>query len=237
MNASLVPLTWLSITGPQSSLQGFLTFLQISHVPASRSRSQLRSELERKHTSLRSPSYPRLSARVQARGLGVMLEIKQASQEQHPLLLPLPPGKVRRAPPALLSLSADCPPVPQATRPLLTGGGLRALFSSLPPSSGFFLSPSHLFTPRSTTATPHLQLNLSFHFPPLHSPPVNCAFFAQLSPGNQLRGGGAPFESLRPTHSYHMCTVIGGSQHPPPPGGGAAAGRWPEVRRWGRLES
>lgn len=122
MNASLVSLTWLSITGPLLSLQGFLTFLQISHVPASRSRSQLRSELEGKHTSLRSASYPRLSATVQARGLGVMLEIKQASQEQHlPLLLPLPPGKVRRAPPALLSSPQIALPSPR--RPGLSSLG------------------------------------------------------------------------------------------------------------------
>lgn len=50
MNASCGSLTWLSIVGSQSSLQDILTFLQISHVPASRSSSQLRPGGERKHT-------------------------------------------------------------------------------------------------------------------------------------------------------------------------------------------
>lgn len=176
--------------------------------------------------------------RVQARGLGVMLEIKQASQEQHlPLLLPLPPGKVRRAPPALLSLSADCPPVPQATRPLLTGGGLRALFSSLPPSSGFFLSPSHLSTPRSTTATPHLQLNLSFHFPPPRLTSRELCFLRTTQSRESAPRGRGSFR-ISPAHPLlphvHSDWWIPAS---PAPGGGAEAGRWPEVRRWGRLES
>lgn len=99
--------------------------------------------------SLRSPSCPRLSA-------GVMLEVKQASQEQH---LPVTAVTSREG-----AEHAPCTPVPFRT--LRSALGLRVLLSSQPPSSRFFLSPRHLSTPGGTTATPHLQPTHSFHVPP-----------------------------------------------------------------------
>lgn len=59
MNASLRSLTRLSIAAPHSSLLTFLTFLQLFHVPAGRSTSQLRPELERKYPFLQVSILPK----------------------------------------------------------------------------------------------------------------------------------------------------------------------------------
>lgn len=119
-----------------------------------------------------------------------------------PALLPTPPAHAPAWRPGLSSLGAVCAPYfPARHHPP----------GSSSPQTTFPLSAAP--QPRHTSSSTYV-----FTFRPA-SPPADWVFFPQLSPGNQSRGGGAPFESLRSTYSYHMCAVIGGSQHPPPRGG------------------
>ena len=64
------------------------------------------------------------------------------------------------------------------------------------------------------------------------------AFLPQSSPGNQLSGGGAPFESLR-SHPLppHALSDWWRPASPRPSEAGRRRGSRPEVCRWGRVES
>lgn len=154
----------LSIAGTQPSLEDFLTFLQIAHVPASRSRTQLGPELETKHI------FPRVSMLVQGSQLdserkpGVTLQSsKRPRSSAGSGSLPLPPGTVRRAPPTPLSPSAACPP---ALPP-----PLRAPYSSYPlPKPPSHSSREHTPSlPRVFTSRPAVSLSREQSFPPATS--------------------------------------------------------------------
>ena len=128
-------------------------------------------------------------------------------------------------------------PRPSATQPP-TAGAVYA--PHLPPRH----HPPGSSSPQATFLLPEAPHPHLFCRPPsvfslrAASPPVEGAFLPQPSPGNQLRGGGAPFESLRshplPPHALNDWWM---PASPRPPEAGRRRGSRPEVCRWGIEES
>ena len=128
-------------------------------------------------------------------------------------------------------------PRPSATQPPLAGA---VSAPHLPPRH----HPPGSFSPQATFLLPAAPHPHHFYRPPsvfsfrAASPTVEGAFLPQPSPGNQLRGGGAPFESLW-SHPLppHALNDWWRPASPRPPEAGRRRGSRPEVCRWGREES
>lgn len=214
----------LSIAESQSSLEDSLTFLQIAHVPASRSRTQRGPELETKHTFPRVPILPKAPSQTQSASQG-----SRCSQASAPGVAPAP--VYRRY---LRGRCGELPLHPYRPSQIALPPPLRARLSALgalyAPHSPPTLSPSHLSTPRGSTPTAYREFSLPA---PPHLPRTELSSH-NLVPGISSEGAGLLSNLSGPTHSDHMRAVIGGSRRPQPSGGGAAAGSWPEVCKGGR---
>lgn len=113
---------------------------------------------------------------------------------------------------------------PRPLRPDLSSqGGLRPPISLSATILWFFLSPSHLSTPRGTTSLPRRQPTLFLLSVPPHLLRKVLSFH-NLVPGIGSEGAGLLSNLSGPTLSYHAHSMIGGGQHLPPSWGGAAEG-------------
>lgn len=154
-----------------------------------------------------------------------MLEVKLASQERRLPVSTVTSGEGAQSSPCtlipLIRLTSR-PPRPR-NGPLLTAGGLCALFSYPPPSSRSSSPQATSPSPRPrrhTTPPAHSQFSLSTS-PHL---PQTVLSSHNLVPGICSEGAGLLSNPSGPTHPHHMRAVIGESQHPPPLGGRGGSG-------------
>lgn len=152
-----------------SQLQGLNLPFQIS-LPSCKSPmfqpagAALSLDLKRRQSTpfLGSPSCPRLPARLRAPARG-HAAVKQAPREQRLLgFTAVTSGDGAESSPCTLIALRRWPSRPPCEPASPRWGRSTRPYSSHPPSCGFFLSPSHLSTPRGSTPQP----TASPHFPP-----------------------------------------------------------------------